>query len=483
MSAAPISLKKNFIMNALLTMSTFLFPLITFPYVSRVLGPAGMGRVDFATSVLTYFSMIAQLGIPTYGIRLCAKVRDDRRQLTKTVQEILLLNTVTALVAYVVFFVLLFSVPRFYEDKTLFLIFSSTVLFNTIGVEWLYRAMEQYTYITVRSLIFKVIGVVAMFLLVHAESDYILYGGITIFAACASNVFNLFNLHRFVDLKPLGNYDLRRHMKPILVFFAMSCATTIYTHLDTVMLGFMRTDAEVGCYNAAIKIKVILVSAVTSLGTVLLPRASYYAQNKQTDELLRITKKAMNFVCLFALPLTVYFMLFARSGVLLLSGDAYTASVLPMQIIMPTLLFIGMTNILGMQILVPLGREKTVLLSEIVGAVVNLALNWLLIPPLGAVGAAVGTVVAEAAVWVVQCVCLRDLVKQTYRHVRVGVLLLGVTIGTVAGGWVSALPLSEFAQLLLSAVLFFGAYLTTMLICKEPLTRELLETARARLRR
>ena len=481
MNAQPQSLKKNFIMNALLTMSAFVFPLITFPYVSRVLGPSGVGRVDFVTSVMTYFSMIAQLGIPTYGIRLCAKVRDDRRALTKTVQEILLLNTVTALLSYAVFAVLLFTVPRFSQDKVLFLIVSSTVLFNTIGVEWLYRALEQYTYITVRSLVFKAIAVVAMFLLVRAESDYVIYGGITVFAACASGVFNFINLHRFVGLRPVGGYDLARHIKPVLVFFAMSCAATIYTHLDTVMLGFMRTDAEVGCYNAAVKIKVILVSLVTSLGTVLLPRASYYAEKGNTDELLRITKKAMAFVCLFACPLTVYFTLYAKAGVFLLSGEAFAASVLPMQVIMPTLLFIGMTNILGMQILVPLGREKAVLLSTAVGAVVDLILNALLIPPLGAVGAAIGTLVAEMAVWVVQCLLLRDLVKEIYRSVRVWVIGIGLLTGTLLGGWVWLLPLSEFFTLALSSILFFGGYGGVLLLFKEPLTKELLMQVRSRL--
>lgn len=476
------SLKKNFIMNALLTMSSFLFPLITFPYVSRILEPAGNGRVAFATSVISYFCMFAQLGIPTYGIRACAKVRDNKTALTRTVHEIFLINLVTSLITYAVFFVALFTVPRLQEDKALFLIVSTTIMFNAIGMEWLYRGLEQYTYITVRSLIFKVIGIAAMFLLVHTKEDYVVYGAVSIFAASASSVFNFFHAHRLIGVRPIGGYNFRQHVRPILVFFAMSCAATVYTNLDTAMLGFMKTDADVGYYNAAVKIKVILVSIVTSLGTVLLPRASYYAREGKTDEVLRITKKAMNFVVLAAAPLALYFMLFAEPGILLLSGDAYRGSVLPMQIIMPTLLFIGMTNILGMQILVPLGREKGVLLSTAVGAVIDLILNLILIPSMGAAGAAIGTVVAECAVWVVQVAILRSWCSTIYRDIRYLPVIVGLVAATAGSLWVYALSLSPFVTLLLSATLFFGIYGGVLLISKEPLTGELIGQIRSKLK-
>lgn len=191
------SLKLNFIMNAILTMSSFIFPLITFPYVSRILLPEGTGKVSFATSVISYFAMFAQLGIPTYGIRACAKVRDNRKELTKTAQEIFIINIAMTVLAYAVFLVALFTVPRLQQDKTLFLIVSTTMIFNAIGMEWLYKALEQYTYITVRSIIFKFVALVAMFLLIHEKSDYVIYGGISILASSASNVFNFIN----ADLK------------------------------------------------------------------------------------------------------------------------------------------------------------------------------------------------------------------------------------------------------------------------------------------
>ena len=278
------SLKLNFIMNALLTMSQFIFPLITFPYVSRILLPEGTGKVSFATSVISYFAMFAQLGIPTYGIRACARIRDDKEKLTRTVQELFIINFTMSLISYLALFGAIILVPRLRQDKILFLIVSLTILFNAIGMEWLYKALEQYTYITIRSIIFKFIALILMFLLIHQKNDYVIYGGISILASSASNIFNFIHVHKYISLKPVGNYNFKRHLKAVAVFFAMSCATTVYTHLDTVMLGFMATDTDVGYYNAAVKIKTILVSIVTSLSVVLLPRASYYVEHNELEK-------------------------------------------------------------------------------------------------------------------------------------------------------------------------------------------------------
>lgn len=253
------SLKLNFFMNAILTMSSFIFPLITFPYVSRILLPTGTGKVSFATSLISYFGMFAQLGIPTYGIRACAKVRDDREALTRIAQELLFINLIMSAISYAILIVALLLVPRLQGDRILYVVVSMTIILTSIGMEWLYKALEQYTYITIRSIIFKFIALMAMFLLIHEQKDYVIYGGITIFAASASNILNFINVHKYIYIKPVKSYNLKRHLKPVAVFFAMACATTIYTHLDMIMLGFMKTDADVGYYNAAVKIKSILI--------------------------------------------------------------------------------------------------------------------------------------------------------------------------------------------------------------------------------
>lgn len=460
-------------MNAILTMSSFIFPLITIPYVTRILLPVGTGRVSFATSIISYFSMFAQLGIPTYGIRACAKVRDDKAELTKTVQEILLINLFTCFIAYVCLGIALFTVPRLMDDKTLFLIMSLSIVLNTIGIEWMYKGLEQYAYITIRSIVFKFVAMIAMFSLVHSPEDYVIYGGLTLFAASASNVLNFINAHKYISLKFEGKYNLKKHFRPIAVFFAMACATTIYTNLDVAMLGFMKTDADVGYYDAAVKIKNVLVGLVTSLGAVLLPRASYYVEQKLWDEFRQITRKAINFVLLIAMPLLLYFILFAREAILFLSGEAYEGAIVPMMLIMPTLLFIGLTNIMGYQILVPLGKERHVLYSVIAGAVVDLLINLLLIPQMASAGAAIGTLIAEMVVWIVQVWLLRDYVKEAYLKVSYWKIFVALTIGSIASLWVKQLGVNHFGTLLLSAMLFMTSYLVMLIILRESLVLQL----------
>lgn len=467
------SIKLNFIMNVILQISAFIFPLITFPYVSRILGPSGTGNVSFATSIVTYFALFAQLGIPTYCIRATARVRDDKKLLSKTVQEIFIINAVMCVLAYFVFFVVLNLVPKMYNDKVLFIIISSTILFNSVGMDWLYKGLEKYTYITFVSIIFKFIALILMLVCVHHKNDYVIYGAISIFAASASNICNLVNIHKLIYIKPIFNYEFTKHFRPIMIFFAMSCATTIYTNLDTVMLGFMKDNVEVGYYNAAIKIKNVLLGVVTSLGTVLLPRASYYIENNMYSEFKRIAGKALNFVVLISFPLCLYFILFAKEGVLFLSGDAYTEAILPMQILMPTLIFIGLTNIMGIQMLIPLGKEKVVLYSEISGAIVDLAINTVLIPIMASSGAAIGTLVAEMVVWIVQYIALKEDVKETYVKIRYLPIVIGLAISALFSMPIKLLGLSSFFTLLLSAIVFFGVYLVVLTVAKEKLVNEI----------
>lgn len=488
------SLKLNFIMNTILTMSAFVFPLISFPYVSRILMPEGTGKVSFATSLISYFTMFAQLGIPTYGVRACAKVRDDKRLLTKTAHELLIINLVMMLVSYAALALALIFVPRLREDRLLYIVVSLTIFFTTIGMEWLYKALEQYTYIAVRSIVFKLIALVSMFLLVHSKEDYVIYGGICIFASSASSIMNFIHARKYIYMRPVGGYEFKPHLKAVMVFFAMSCATTIYTHLDTVMLGFMDTDTTVGYYNAAVRIKNILVSIVTSLGTVLLPRASYYVEHKQMDEFQNISRKALNFTLLIAVPMMLYFIMFAKDGIFLLSGEAYAGSILPMRLAMPTLVFIGLSNILGIQILVPMGKETWVLWSIIAGAVTDLVLNILLIPQFGAAGTAAANMIAEGVVMVVQFVMLRKTILPAMKKIQYGKLIAALLAAVAASFWVGNLDiagllgiqaqgLGNFLSLALSAVLFFAAYGAVLLILKEQLVYEVLGQLLRKLKR
>lgn len=409
MSQKAPSLKLNMVMNTLNRGSEVLFALLTYPYISRALLPDATGKVSFATSVVTYFSILAQLGIPIYGIRAVAKVRDNKTELSRTVHEILTINLCTCITVCILFAISLFAVPRFAEDRILYAVMGISIILNALGVEWLYQGLEKYTYITVRALIFRLIAVIAMVLLVHSPEDYRIYGALSVFAVSASNVLNFINLRKHIILKPVGSYNFRKHLPMVMVFFSMSVATTIYTNLDKVMLGFMTTDTQVGYYEMAVVVRKALVVFITSTGAVLLPRASYYIEKGLNAEFKKLISNMLKFATLASLAACIFFILFARPIVVLVFGQAFEGSVLPLKILMPAVVLVSITNVLGIQMMIPLGMEKTVLHSEVCGAVIDFVLNLVFIPSFGAAGAAASTLIAEVAVLIWQvCVIKKE---------------------------------------------------------------------------
>lgn len=476
------SVKVNFIMNFILTISNFIFPLITFPYVTRVLQAEGVGAVGFASSNVSYFAMLAMLGIPTYGIRACAKVREDKGKLSKTVQEILLINLVMTVIALIALAVTVLMVNQFYQYKELYLILSTSLVFNMLGVDWLYRALEQYSYITMRSIAFKFLSVLLMLLLVKSKDDYVLYGAITVFAGVGSNVMNMINLRKLISLKPARDLDLGQHLRPIMTFFLLTVSTTIYLNVDTTLLGFIKGEEAVGFYATAVKIKQILVSVVTSLGAVLLPRLSFYHEQGQAEEFERLTQKAFNFVFVLALPMVFYFTLLAKQSILFLSSEEFLPAVLPMQLIMPTVLFIGLSNLMGIQILVPTNREKLVVLSTVVGAVVDFLINLVVIPKFGVSGAAFAGSVAELSVTLVQLYILKDLVLPILKKLQFTKMMAAILVASLLTvALLSVTSQGLFISLVLTSITFFGAYGLILLVLREPFVSEFVQSLRSKI--
>ena len=471
------SVKYNFIMNAILTVAGIIFPLITFPYISRVLLVEGSGKVAFATSVVTYFTMFASLGIPTYGVRACAIVRDNKEKLSKTVQELLIISGGTTLLTYIVFGISLFVIPEFAQERTLLLIAGLGIGLNTIGVQWLYNALEQYSYITTCSILFKVIGMILMFLLVKESSDYQIYGGVYVIASFGSYVLNFICLRKFVTFQKTGTYQFKQHLKHIMVFFAMSAGASIYLNLDVVMLRFLQSNEAVGYYNAGIKVKTVLVTCVTSLGTVLLPRLSYYIETADKKAFQLMVGKAFRFVFVAASAVTVYFSIFARESILLLSGEAFLPAVGPMMILMPTVLLIGLSNVTGIQILTPNGREREVMYSIWGGAILDFVLNLIVIPKFSANGAALSTLLAEGMVLLLQCWFLRDVLWSYIRQVQCWKIVIALAVASVmtipVKIWIDS---GVFVTLLVSAIVFFGGYAVVLLLLKEPFVSEILNS-------
>lgn len=463
------SIKYNLVMNVLRLFMNMIFPLISYPYAARILAPEGIGKVSFAQSFVSYFMLVAMLGIPTYGIRACAKVRDNRENLSRTVKEILVINGVSLGIVLLVFLVVVTQVDRLSSDPILYMVTGFSIVLNSCGMEWVFQALEQYKYITIRSFIFKVLGMLALFLFVKSESDYIQYALVTVIASYGSNLLNLFYSRKYIDFSVKINIrESIKHFKPILTFFSITAAASVYMNLDTFMLGIMTNDTQVGLYTTATKMKAIVVSMVTALGTVMLPRISYFFANGMMKEFNKAINKGLNFVKIVSIPLSLFFILNTKSTILILSSEAYLEAKYAMKLIMPVVIFSGFSSLIGMQVFVAYGKEKFVMLAATIGAIVNVCLNALVIPRFNAAGAAFATSISEFIVLMTELYFgQRLLSKGTIKISFVKVFVASVIACIISCFSVNFFAYVPFLNLAINACLFFGIYFLVLLFMKE----------------
>lgn len=394
---AEVSLKRNFVLNLLNTVTGLLFPLITFPYASRILFPSGIGQVQFFQSIIDYIALCTSLGIPLYAVREISKIRNDKTLTSKTSAEILLLHAMLTFGGYLIVLILISSVGKIQVDIPLFMLLSATLIFNAIGVPWFYQAVEDFKYITIRTVAIRIISLFALFILVKTKEDLLYYGAITVFANVGSNVFNFIRLRKFIDFScfDLKSLNPGRHLKPALQIFVLNLIVSIYINLDSVMLGFLKNEQAVGYYSAATRLTKTILGIVTSFGTVLLPRFSNMIGNGQINEFNVLANKAVSFVIALSLPLSIGLGFMATPIIHLFCGPNFDPSILTLQLIAPIILFIGLSGIVGMQILYPQGKERMVIIATAAGAIINFTLNYLLIPQYAQYGAAIATTCAE----------------------------------------------------------------------------------------
>lgn len=464
------SIKKNMLMSVLLTSSNFIFPIITYSYVARILSPSGTGRVAFVNSILSYFSYIAILGIPTYGLREVAKIRDNKEELSHVVQELLIISLIATLISYILMFVAVNMIPRLYVEKKLFLVMGISIFLNTIGLEWVYQGLEEYSYIAVRSIAFKVVSVFLTFTLIRTREDVVWYGFLTVFTTSASYVLNFINIKKYISLKKKKAYHFKRHFKSIMTLFAASIVITIYANFDVSMLGFISTENEVGLYNAAQKIKALVLSLSTAVTTVLIPRMSYYMKDKDTLQIYSLVEKSMRISFHMAIPVAVYIFFFGEECIILLCGNGYLGAVKILKILITCVIPLTLTNLFGNQILIPSGNEKRYSQSVFVGLWINLILNLLLIPKLGAIGAAIGTLATEC--WNVFYMSngIKKFRKYLWHQISYKIYLIAMLISIVISlSSVYLIAMNGIIKLIITGSIFFGIYYGILILEKEPI--------------
>ncbi len=408
------SLANNAILNILKNSLNILFPLISFPYISRILGPDNVGEVNYVLSITAYFTLISTFGIPIYGTRELAKVRDDKDKFEKVTNELFIISLISTIITYIIYLVIIVCVPQFNEFRLFFLVAGFLIIFNSIGIEWLYQAVEDFFLITLRSVIIKILSLILLFSFVRTGDDKLIYLCIIVFATVGSNVFNLIYSKNYTKLNifNLKKLNIVKHIKPLLILLGSSIVANIYLGMDVFILGTITKDFKlVGLYYAAISINRIAITILTSVSLVIIPRVSYYIKSGETKKYKELLQRVFDINIQFSLPIVLFLIICAKEIVFIISGPEYNGAILTMQLITPMILTAAITNILYNQVLIPQNKENIIFLASILGALTCIILNFLLVPLYNQNGTAIATLITEIVVMGVELILVFNIVK------------------------------------------------------------------------
>ena len=476
------SLKVNYLYNMLNTVTGLLFPLIAFPYASRIMLADGIGQVNFYQSIIHYISLLTCLGIPMYAVRKIASIRDNIVERNKVAAEIIILHAILSLLGYVAVALLTAFVAEIRVDIPLFLILSLTIFFTAIGCEWFYQGIEDFKYITIRGLIVKTVGLVLLFVFVREKEDILWYAGYLVFGTLGGNIFNFIRLRKFISWRSLPIRQLHplAHLKPALHIFVLNLITSLYVNLNPVMLGFMADNTSVGFFTAATKLSHVTLSLVSALGTVMLPRLSNLVSTGQKEKFDELSQKAITLALALTLPLTAGLIITAKDLIPLFCGDSYAPAILTLQIISPIVVMIGLSNVLGIQVLYPQGQENKVILCTGIGALVNLLLNIVFIPKLTQDGAAISTVLAETAVTVFMIFIGRKYIPIKWKNKAFLNYLVATCVMTVIVAFMSNLFDTRLANFAISTLVGMFTYGVCLVAVKDSFTMDIINKTLAK---
>lgn len=422
------SIGVNAVLNSLRTVLSIIFPLITFPYVSRILGVENLGRYNFAHSIVNYAALFAALGVHTYSIRECARYRNDREQVSKNASEIFSINMVATLAAYLVMFSLCFLVPRFRESIAITAILSVEILFVTLGCEWIYSVYEDYLYITLRSLAVHILSLVLLFVFVKTKNDLIVYAVVSAVATSGAAIANWIGRGKYAHIRLVRHLNLKKHLKPILTIFANTVTTSIYVHSDVLILGLMSTDTHVGLYTVSTRIYTIIKRVIAAVITVSVPRLSHEWGNGRIDAFKKKAETILLVLFVLSAPAMVGLFALSEHVVLLISGAEYLGAATSLRLLSIALLFSVFCWFYTSCILIPTENERYVLRATIVAAVTNVVLNIVLIPSYFVNAVAFTTVLAELISLVMTFLKARETVRIRLKLRDVVTTLVGSVI-------------------------------------------------------
>lgn len=463
------SLKINVVINLFRTFLSMVFPLITFPYITRVLGPENLGKINYSQSIISYFSILAGLGISSYGVREAAKLRDKKEDFSGFVLSLFKLNLISTAVAYIFLIICMFTVPKFFDYRKLMIILSSSIFFTVIGIDWIYSALEDFFYITVRSFIFQIISITLLFFFVKSPGDYYKYAFILITSSCGSSICNFVHARKFISLRTATHVPIKTHLTPVFIMFGMAVTASIFTTLDTTMVGMMSGDTQVGFYSVGVKCVSLLKGLIIVLSSTLLPRVSYLYENDKS-EFENLFIKGFQVTLFLALIVSALLFINAEFIVKVLAGGAYSVSISCLKILASVLLFSSVSLVIDNQLFIPMRYEKLNLIGVIIGAVTDFILNLLLIPRYGAVGACIGTLFAEFTMMIYHIIFVKKKFKDSHMFVKIKHYLIPIALILICCIFEQIFKFNIEINILFSIVLSF-VYVLYFSFCKESVVR------------
>lgn len=461
------SLKKNSIYYLFYNVINLAFPLITGIYVARVLLPNDIGRVASAQNLAQYFVILSFLGIPTYGLRELSKIRDDRNQFNKVFSELYTINFISTIIFLVLYLVLVALIPMYRQNFVFYLISGISIALNLCHISWMYEALEEYKFISVRNIVFKVVYFVLLLCLVKDSNDCIIYALLTIVGTAGNSVLNMIYLPKFAKFD-FKNMQLKRHMKSISALVMVNLAIEIYTLVDITMLNIISSDEKVAFYKYGSTIQKMLLTVVNSFTMVLIPRISYYYSKKKYKEYNELISKVLLIIVILSTPMIVGILFVAEPIIVLMYGNSYIASAGIVQILSILLLVSPIGYLLGSRVLLVTGHENKMILAVGSGAIMNFFGNLLLIPMYNEYGAAIASVIGEIIVMVIYVTMGRkhyklNNIKKTFYKVLISCLMMVIYLIAC----VEYLKLEIISTLIVEIVGAVTIYFGSLVIMKE----------------
>lgn len=466
-----MNLKKNYLFNLVYQLLIMILPLITVPYVSRVLNPEGVGAFAFTNSIVQYFILFGMLGIGIYGNKMVAMARDNKIELSKTFFSIYFfqfLMTSITLVVYITFVIFFFQ-----ENKLILLLQSLALLASVIDCSWLFVGMEKFKKIVTRNIIIKIISFLAIIIFVKNQSDLALYTIIMSLSVFLGQLIMWLYVKEYVVLVKVSFSSIVKHFRPTLIYFLPQIAMQIYFFLDKTMIGILSSNIEVGVYDYADKILKLSLAIVTSLGTVMLPRMANTFVKGDLAKAKNYINKSLEFSTLIAVPIMFGIAGLANELIPWFMTKEFTGSIFVLVILSPTILMMAWGGVFGTQYLVPLGKMKEYNISLYTGAIINLIINLILIKPYGSVGAAIGTLCSQLFVVSVQFYFVRkqifftEVIVKTIYYLISGIVML--IIIRLIGDSFGAKVITTFIQTLAGSITYIGVVIMFELLFKDGL--------------